>query len=97
MCQRHRGSRHFVSFSDIPTLSRMTGKDFSGPVPEIRAPQRPQPAAAAGIEHVENVQDITLNLSERPRQTKKKNRSQSQGVSDGDVIVIGDADDLQSY
>lgn len=79
-----------MSRLDIPTLSRMTGKDFSGPVPEIRAPQRPQPAVVAGVE---NIQDTTLNLTEKPRQTKKKNRSQSQGVSDGDVIVIGDADD----
>ena len=27
-----------LTFVDMQTLSRMTGKDFSGPVPEIRAP-----------------------------------------------------------
>jgi transcription factor TFIIIB component B'' len=33
-------SRPYVhaSFVDMQTLSRMTGKDFSGPTPEIRAP-----------------------------------------------------------
>ena len=28
-------------YPDMQTLSRMTGKDFSGPTPEIRAPVRP--------------------------------------------------------
>lgn len=26
----------------MSTLARMTGKDFEGPAPEIRVPQRPQ-------------------------------------------------------
>ena len=29
---------HMASLTDMQTLSRMTGKDFSGPTPEIRAP-----------------------------------------------------------
>ena len=29
---------HMASPTDMQTLSRMTGKDFSGPTPEIRAP-----------------------------------------------------------
>ena len=35
---RNIRSIDFFYFSDMQTLSRMTGKDFSGPVPEIRAP-----------------------------------------------------------
>ena len=33
-----RSSSHSRPNPDIQTLSRMTGKDFSGPTPEIRAP-----------------------------------------------------------
>jgi transcription factor TFIIIB component B'' len=33
----HKAYIH-VLFVDIQALSRMTGKDFSGPTPEIRAP-----------------------------------------------------------
>jgi transcription factor TFIIIB component B'' len=86
-----------MSRSDISTLSRMTGKDFSGPVPEIRAPHQQQPAIAAGDEHAENVQDATPNLNEGPsRKPKRKNQNQNQGTGDGGVIVIGDVDDLQT-
>lgn len=69
----------------------MTGLDFSGPVPEIQAPQQPQSVVTTGDGHVENVDDANEGSS---RQTKKRRRSQSHGISDGEVIVIGEADDL---
>jgi transcription factor TFIIIB component B'' len=75
---------HDISFSDISTLSRMTGKDFSGPVPEIRAPQL-RPVCASGGRPVEHFQDASLNLNEgTSEQIWKRNCS--------DAIVIGDID-----
>jgi transcription factor TFIIIB component B'' len=73
----------------------MTGKDFSGPVPEIRAPQQVQPAVAAVDEQVEDTQDAAA-MGGSTRQVKKKNHSQSRGINDGDMTVIGDIDDLQT-
>jgi transcription factor TFIIIB component B'' len=72
------------------TLARMTGKDFSGPVPEIRVPP-PIPIVAPSQEDVESQTDVT------PQQhAKKRSRSKSKpGVEDG-VIVVGDADTFQN-
>ncbi|CAA7265938.1 unnamed protein product [Cyclocybe aegerita] len=72
---------------DVKTLSRMTGKDFSGPVPEIRAPPPPPQIAAPEVE-----EDDAATQNEGPsRPTKKRSRSKSQGLNDSDVVVIGDA------
>jgi transcription factor TFIIIB component B'' len=71
----------------------MTGKDFSGPVPEIRAPQRPQPAVSAEDGRIEDGQDATPSEGSS-RQVRKRTRSRSQMMSDADAIVIGDADGL---
>lgn len=74
----------------METLARMTGKDFSGPVPEIRVPSHPIPTAAPSQE------DIESQTGAAPRQhVKKRSRSKSQpGVENG-VVVVGDADDFQ--
>lgn len=72
-------------------LARMTGKDFSGPVPEIRVPPQPIPIVAPSQEDIDSRTDVA------PRQqSKKRSRSKSQtGVEDG-VIVVGDADTFQN-
>jgi len=66
--------------SDIQTLSRMTGKDFSGPTPEIRAPAvlslaEPEPEAEA---------------SPRPSGITRK-KSTTPGIAGDGVEVLGDA------
>lgn len=73
------------------TLARMTGKDFSGPVPEIRVPPQPQPIPIVSPSQDDSQTDVT------PQQhAKKRSRSKSQpGVEDG-VIVVGDADTFQN-
>ena len=77
---------------DMITLARMTGKDFSGPVPEIRVPPQPIPIVAPSQEGIVDSQtDVTLR-----QHAKKRSRSKSQpGVEDG-VIVVGDADTFQN-
>ena len=72
----------------------MTGKDFSGPVPEIRTPRQPRPVPP-GDEDIENIQDAA-STEGSSRKLKRKSRSQSQFTNDGDVMVIGDADDIHS-
>ena len=76
---------------DMNTLARMTGKDFSGPVPEIRVPPQSIPVVAPSQEDINSQTDVT------PRQhAKKRSRSKSQfGVETG-VIVVGDADTFQN-
>ncbi|KAF9502410.1 hypothetical protein BDN71DRAFT_1406433 [Pleurotus eryngii] len=71
---------------DISTLSRMTGRDFSGPCPEIRQPppRLPPSAPVVSTEHEEHVQH------KQPKH-KKRSRSRSMALTD-DVVVIGNAD-----
>ena len=73
------------------TLARMTGKDFSGPVPEIRVPPQPIPIVAPSQQDIDSQTDVS------PQQlAKKRSRSKSQpGVEDG-VIVVGDVDSFQN-
>ncbi|KAH9486526.1 NADH dehydrogenase [ubiquinone] 1 alpha subcomplex subunit 9, mitochondrial [Psilocybe cubensis] len=72
---------------DMTTLSRMTGKDFTGPVPEIRAPTPLPQIPPAENDSVENT----------PVQStvKKRSRSKSHGLDSG-VVVIGDAETFSS-
>ncbi|KAF7979412.1 hypothetical protein HWV62_42532 [Athelia sp. TMB] len=63
---------------DINTLSRMTGKDFSGPTPEIRAPEVPSLS-----EPVDQPETSSSN-----RRVRKKS-STPRGHTDG-VEVLGD-------
>lgn len=74
----------------------MTGKDFSGPVPEIRTPQQQlPPTVPQGEDDTENIQGAA-STEGSSRKVKRRSRSQSQFTNDGDVMVIGNADDLHS-
>ncbi|KAF9481666.1 hypothetical protein BDN70DRAFT_875968 [Pholiota conissans] len=74
---------------DMTTLSRMTGKDFSGPVPEIRVPAPPPLPAPA--------EDTTsaAAIPESPARLKKRSRSRSRGGLDSGVVVVGDAETFE--
>lgn len=72
----------------MTTLSRMTGKDFSGPVPEIRAPT-PLPLVTPNEETTEKTDEPS-----RPS-VKRRSRSKSHGVDSG-LIVVGDAENFES-
>jgi len=75
----------------MKTLARMTGKDFSGPVPEIRVPSHPIPIAVPSQEEIDSQTDVA------PRQhMKKRSRSGSQSGAENGVVVLGDADTFQS-
>lgn len=68
---------------DMETLSRMTGKDFSGPCPEIRAPTpRPQAIPPPSGES-------TAPASDLPAPKAKRRRTKSSGGDDG-VVIVGD-------
>ncbi|KAI0328519.1 hypothetical protein GY45DRAFT_998613 [Cubamyces sp. BRFM 1775] len=68
---------------DIATLSRMTGKDFSGPTPEIRAPT---PLRSTEL------QIDTEPTSPPPPAIRKKSRTPS--VHEAGVEIVGDIDDI---
>ncbi|KAF9532129.1 hypothetical protein CPB83DRAFT_760197 [Crepidotus variabilis] len=78
---------------DMKTLSRMTGKDFSGPVPEITGPP---PPPAPQLDPPAIPDNATQNETPRSEPeilpTKKRSRSKSSGGTDGDVVIIGQAD-----
>lgn len=64
------------------TLSRMTGKDFSGPVPEIRVPT-PQPMIEPPyIDPHDN----------HPAPEVNQRKSRKKKVTDDGVIIVGQAD-----
>jgi transcription factor TFIIIB component B'' len=66
----------------MTTLSRMTGKDFSGPVPEIRAP----------TPHIEvDSAPVDAQESPPPDSAHKKRRSKRKTFDDDGVVVVGDA------
>lgn len=72
--------------ADIQTLARMTGKDFSGPTPVIRAPTPVQskeldPSATSEPE-----------VTATPKATRKK--SKTPAVKDGEEI-LGSIDDME--
>ena len=72
------------------TLSRMTGKDFSGPVPEIRAPP-PMPMVPPN-------ETLLADTTEIPSTSriKKRSRSKSQGTAESGVVVLGEAENFES-
>ncbi|KAF7796932.1 hypothetical protein EIP86_008118 [Pleurotus ostreatoroseus] len=69
---------------DIATLSRMTGKDFSGPTPEIRAP--------TPLRMPETPLNASEALSSPTTAVKKKARTPK--VQDQDVEIVGDIETL---
>ncbi|KAH8099274.1 hypothetical protein BXZ70DRAFT_289500 [Cristinia sonorae] len=71
---------------DIDTLSRMTGKDFSGPTPVIRTPT---PISTVEDAQPPSVTDNTTINAPKPTLKKKKPRDTA------DVEVLGNVSDLE--
>jgi len=70
--------------ADIQTLARMTGKDFSGPVPIIKAP--------TPLRMVED------NVPVQPKEAapvRKKSRTPGLQPANGAEEVLGDVDDYE--
>jgi len=76
---------------DMKTLSRMTGKDFSGPVPEIRVPPSLPMVPPSEARPAE-----TDDIPSSSRTVKKRSRSKSQGIAESGVVVIGEAENFES-
>ncbi|RPD82408.1 hypothetical protein L226DRAFT_564984 [Lentinus tigrinus ALCF2SS1-7] len=72
---------------DIATLSRMTGKDFSGPTPEIRAPTPVRSAELHGDDPPQSAPS-----PDSPRVVRKKSKTQK--LRDAGLEVIGSVDDF---
>lgn len=72
---------------DMSTLSRMTGRDFSGPVPEIKIPERATipPDALASEPESDN------GLTSTSKRGRKRSRSSTANLGDG-VQIIGSAE-----
>jgi transcription factor TFIIIB component B'' len=70
----------------METLSRMTGKDFSGPVPEIHAP-----VPRLNVEVNNSAAEVDGRSAIRP---PKKNASKKKGADDG-VVVIGEVGSVE--
>ena len=72
--------------ADIPTLARMTGKDFSGPVPVIKAP--------TPLRMVEDDLPVQQEKEETHAIRKKSRTPGIQPANDGEE-VLGDVDDYE--
>ncbi|KAK2461571.1 hypothetical protein APHAL10511_006034 [Amanita phalloides] len=70
---------------DMQTLSRMTGKNFSGPIPEIRAPT-PRPAEDSMV--IEGTAKDDHAETSVPKGTRKGGRGRHSAVEEG-VIIVG--------
>ena len=75
------------SSADIQTLARMTGKDFSGPVPVIKAP--------TPLKMVEDDPPPQRRKEETPT-LKKKNHTPGKRPASQEEEVLGDVDDYQN-
>ena len=74
-----------LSPADIQTLARMTGKDFSGPVPVIKAP--------TPLRMVED--DFPAQKKKEETHAVRK-KSRTPGLqSTNDAEVLGDVDDYE--
>lgn len=73
-------------FADIQTLARMTGKDFSGPTPVIRAPT---PVQSKELDPSTSSEPA---VTAKPKATRKK--SKTPAVKDGEEI-LGSIDDIE--
>ncbi|KAI0785004.1 hypothetical protein C8Q75DRAFT_723380 [Abortiporus biennis] len=71
---------------DIQTLSRMTGKDFSGPTPEIRTPT---PVVHPPPEEQHTAQTAAAPSTAPPKKRKK------QAKQDDGVEILGDISDIE--
>ncbi|PFH54878.1 hypothetical protein AMATHDRAFT_134961 [Amanita thiersii Skay4041] len=73
---------------DMQTLSRMTGKDFSGPVPEIRAPT---PRLTEGMERTEELA-VDAEL-ERGEEERSRNLTEHREEM---IIIVGNTEQFHS-
>lgn len=69
------------------TLSRMTGKDFSGPVPEISAPSTP----AIPVAEKQSVPDAATASAHATPTVRKRSQSRKPVITD-DIQIVGQAD-----
>lgn len=82
---RMRSPVVLTTLPDIETLSRMTGKDFSGPTPEIRAPT---PLRSTELEPASE-----LPAHSSTRAIRKKSRTPS--AAEAGVEIVGDIDEVE--
>ncbi|THH33121.1 hypothetical protein EUX98_g1074 [Antrodiella citrinella] len=75
---------------DIETLSRMTGKDFSGPTPVIRTPTPSIPAEATT-----NDADAAPNTSTTTRTKPASKRKKAAQAASADEEILGNLSDLE--
>ena len=68
----------------MEALSRMTGKDFSGPTPDIQIPEIPR------LDDEE--QTVPHENTETAAKTKSKVRKKSRTPTANDVEVLGDVE-----
>ena len=74
---------------DMQTLSRMTGKDFSGPVPEIRAPTpRPTAAECSAVDETAKDNHVETGASKGVKKGKRAKRV----VAEEGVVIIGNVE-----
>ena len=71
--------------ADIQTLARMTGKDFSGPVPIIKGP--------TPLRMVED--DLPVQQKEGAPGVRKKSRTPGLQPANNAEEVVGDVDDYE--
>lgn len=71
--------------TDIATLARMTGKDFSGPTPVIRTP-----TPVVKQPETESTDVVHTNAPTKPTSKRKKKAAQSTD----DVEVLGNLSDI---
>ncbi|THV07636.1 hypothetical protein K435DRAFT_833491 [Dendrothele bispora CBS 962.96] len=81
---------------DMATLSRMTGKDFSGPTPVITAPT---PVPVPVPQSVTEAPESSSENQKRPpspatQKTRKRSRSRTAAVEEG-IQIIGDIDGFE--
>jgi transcription factor TFIIIB component B'' len=79
----------------MKTLERMTGKDFSGPVPEIRAAPPPPSIQPESMQASEISEENTASAAPN-KQVKKRSRSRTAGLSEEGVVIVGDVDSIPS-
>ncbi|KAF8633003.1 hypothetical protein AX15_001600 [Amanita polypyramis BW_CC] len=78
---------------DVKTLSRMTGKDFSGPVPEIRVPTPGLVEVAKDSAISEITKDSHLETStSAPKGGRRGTRSRNTEAEEG-VVIVGSIED----
>ncbi|KAG7452356.1 uncharacterized protein BT62DRAFT_1071503 [Guyanagaster necrorhizus] len=75
---------------DVGTLSRMTGKDFSGPVPQILAPTPAMPVADR-----QSAPDSAMASTHTTPTIRKRSQSRKPVVTD-DIQIVGQADSFDN-